>query len=245
MISNLRSHSQTKTSSLVRFSVWVCLLFVLALKNSNPLLAAKRNQAGSNRRSHHPLTVYVIRDAITLHEISILHYGSKRYARKIIQWNKLKNPNRLFLGQRLKLKKKPTLSATEGNQLLLKMWRKQLSVSESEETGATTQTEKKVTTYSEAKAILNQFRKDPEIVLESGQELFQKKEFAKALPLLRASRKKDPESTSAWLLEIRALIELKQEEAAQTLAKEFIQLKPQLSSLPIFRKLIAPQRVKP
>lgn len=73
---------------------------------------------------------YILRDRLTLSEISIQLYGTKRHWRKIAELNHISAPYRVRIGQKFRLPKRPTLTLEEGNVELLAMWRKRFKLEE-------------------------------------------------------------------------------------------------------------------
>jgi hypothetical protein len=73
-------------------------------------------------------TYRVTRDIPTLGEISIFLYGTTKMAKEIAQWNQLQRTDHLRIGQKLLLKKTPTLTEDEGKSQLLAMWRKRFGL---------------------------------------------------------------------------------------------------------------------
>lgn len=65
-------------------------------------------------------------DLTSLGEIAIYLYGTQKMAPEIASWNQFQISDRLHVGQVLRLEKQPTLSSSEGHELLLKMWRRRL-----------------------------------------------------------------------------------------------------------------------
>jgi len=70
---------------------------------------------------------YTIDSVPSLSEIALRLYGSSGAWREIAEWNGLKPPYRLRRGQKLILKRSPTLTPAQGNQLVLEMWRRRLA----------------------------------------------------------------------------------------------------------------------
>ena len=74
-----------------------------------------------------PFQTFVVNESgLSLRVLSEVVYGSKDDWEEIAQWNQLKAPYPLFVGQRLKLKLAEPLSRSEFNRRLLQIWKAKL-----------------------------------------------------------------------------------------------------------------------
>ena len=78
----------------------------------------------------------------------------------------------------------------------------------------------------------------PGEVLEEGKILFSKSEYSRALKRIRKARELDETLLSAWLLEIRTLLLLKQKEQSKAISQLFIKDHSKFSNLPMIRDLL-------
>ncbi|MGK5089816.1 hypothetical protein WDW86_19875, partial [Bdellovibrionota bacterium FG-2] len=197
----------------------------------------------------------------TLSEISIRLYGTHRLWPQIAKWNSLKPPYRVLPERNLILKRKPTVSAKEGEQYVLNLWRAYFALppKESKKSEGSPLALKvspapktKVQERAEIKdqflaAIQNENReqvdaadsegKSAEEYLAEGEKFLKDKKFEAAVESFKKARETNPTLTAPWFYEIRAFRLLKRDDDARKTASLLLKLHPEFQALPLFKNL--------
>lgn len=96
----------------------ICLLSFVSLSSLAEEASVERQVTEENGQ-----WIYTVNErAPTLWRVSNELYGNAKYTEEIIQWNDLKEPYKLSLGQKIILKEAPKLTATEGTVQLIVWW---------------------------------------------------------------------------------------------------------------------------
>ena len=172
---------------------------------------------------------YKISDSSSLGEIAMRLYGKASYWKKIGEWNKLKQPYRIQIGQTLILKEEPRFSEQEGNQQVLSMWRRLLRVPEPPVDVSPL--------IRAARQARTDDQNEAEDCLQDAEKEIGLKYHAAALQLLERCRHLDPERPEIWILEIRILILLNQKNSARSLADDFSIKFSALARLPVITQI--------
>ena len=199
-------------------------------------------------------------DTTALSLISTYLYGTCK--KQIASWNKLKDSNKIYVGQKLILKEEPTLSEKEGRLALIQMWRNQFKLRgtrhvphESRMPHTTLQEQRAIekavieakkeekksatppATYKkeikEAKKVFT----NAEGAFNEGKMLLQKSKKRKAVEAFKQSRELDPKNAPAWLFELKTLKEMKEDDEFENVANEFLDIHPKFKRLPMFKDL--------
>ncbi|HLE00093.1 MAG TPA: hypothetical protein VJB59_07530 [Bdellovibrionota bacterium] len=193
--------------------------------------------------------------APTLCEIGIVLYGRCSMFKEIANWNGIARPYHIRIGQRLLLKKKPTLMPQEGAARLLASWRKRFGLDGEKvqpspgsyaallskapqvklETRPETSAEdipKIIVTQETVKAVTI------EQSFESAKQAFENKDFERALKEFRAIRGTHPKFLPSWMYELRTLQVLKRDQEARATAALLIVEHPGVRALPIVRAYV-------
>lgn len=149
----------------------------------------------------------------TLGVISIYSYGTTRYAKQIAGWNGIPAPYRLKLGQKLKLKRQPTLSPVDGEAAVAQMWRGQAVIEQ----------------------IASKAKPDPR-----SRDLFDRAIQASSpdetLALLRRNRQRDPNHLPTWFQELKLLKTLGRTEEVAKVAEELVAKNPNVAQVPAVKR---------
>lgn len=145
--------------------------------------------------------------------ISIYSYGTTRYAKQIGQWNGIRPPYRLKLGQTLALKRQPTLNAADGEAAVAQMWRGRAAVQE---------IASKTKPQAEPRDLF-----DRAVQASSPDE---------TLALLRRNRKRDPGHLPTWFQELRILKTLGRTQEVAKVAEELVATNPNVAQVPAVKR---------
>ena len=214
------------------------------LKNLRTLLIALFLCAPAQANEQKTAVFHLItEDTPSLGLVSVYCYGSTRYWRKIAAWNHLPPPFRLKPGQKLWLKKAPTLTPEQGEKKLLAMWRKRLGLPSLDEIAAKEMAVKKKAAQAEythaLKEAQNEEQEDepdsPEACVARGQKEFDAKQYDAAIADFEKARDADPDTLAAWFYEIRTLRILKKDQEAKAISIQLLKNHPELQNLPMFK----------
>ncbi|MBC7398121.1 MAG: LysM peptidoglycan-binding domain-containing protein [Bdellovibrionales bacterium] len=174
---------------------------------------------------------YTVNDQISLSEISIQLYGKPEQWKEIAQYNHLKRPYRIRIGQILKLKHKPTLSEAEGNAALLALWRNRFGLNLQSAPVVSLEDAMKA---SEAlkKAELTPAAISSESNFKQGLGFYQQRNYKKAQLFFERARKSNPDSYPTWFYEINCLKAQHRFSGARELAHQLILSHSELASMP-------------
>ena len=188
----------------------------------------------------HP--THTITTEASLLEVSIRLYGTSRHWRRIARLSKLRQPYAIWPGRVLRLPKAATLALSEGDRAVLKMWRRRLELRSKANEPPTRSEPAFLAHLEEARKetleSLDTGQAEARQLFEEGERLFKAKSYEAALDKLRRSRGLNSEPLPTWFYEFRALRMLEREEEAKGLARELLQRRPDLKSLPMFQPML-------
>lgn len=98
--------------------------------SSSKSLGTKNQKIWSQKESHNlqnSYSYFVVNDSgLSLSVISTMIYGTCKKWKKIAEWNHLKAPYRIYLGQKLRIKGEISVTQKEMAERLLNLWRSQM-----------------------------------------------------------------------------------------------------------------------
>lgn len=144
-----------------------------------------------------------------LSTVSILLYGTTRFFDQIAQWNQLKPPYKISLGQKLILRKQPTVSINEGRLLVRKMWAKQLG-----------------SIFANLRS--REIASDEEIAFEAAVKLYEKQEYHIALKTFSRIHKESPDNLTNRIYELKTLQALSRKKKVKALVQELLEEHPKM-----------------
>ncbi len=157
-----------------------------------------------------------IKKGDTLSQISEKYLGTLERAHEIVELNQLKNSNKIYVGQKIRLPSKGHAAPVQ-----LKMGDQELRLS-----------------FEKAKPPAKPAIESADLLIEEGKKALAQDRLIVAESHFKQARKSDSKNISGWVHEIKVKLQLNKKDEARGLALEFAREFPHLKSLLIIEKAL-------